>query len=104
MQEASGFWANFSAKFAWMAWTWPTAIFFALIGLALITLTLLAVYRPETPRKGILGFPTTRGDRFFVSLLGAAFIHIFWIRFGGGALWYPLGLSVLFGIAMFRLA
>lgn len=104
MDGSSSFWDDLSAKFIWMAWTWPTALFFALIALALVILTLLAVYRPETPRKGILGFPTTRGDRFFVSLLGAAFIHIFWVRFGGGALWCPLGLSALFGMAMFRFA
>lgn len=89
---------------AWMAWTPQTAIFFAFIALSLITLTLLAIYRPETPRRGILGFPTTRGDRFFVSLLGSAFIFILWMRFGGGALWYPLGVSFLFAIAMFRFA
>lgn len=91
-------------SFAWMAWTPQTAIFFGFIGLSLVILTLLAIYRPEAPRKGILGFPTTRGDRFFVSLLGSAFIFILWMRFGGGALWYPLGISVLFAIAMFRFA
>ena len=69
---------------AWMAWTWETAIFFGFIALALVILTLLAIYRPETPRKGILRFPTTRGDRFFVSLLGSAFIFILWMRLGGG--------------------
>ncbi len=52
---------------AWMAWTWQTALFFCLVALALIILTLLAIYRPETPRVGILRFPTTRGDRFFVT-------------------------------------
>ena len=104
MNGPAGFWQEFGAKFAWMAWTWPTAIFFILVTLALAILTLLAVYRAETPRKGLLGFPTTRGDRFFVAMLGAACIHILWIRFGGGALWYPLGLSILFGIAMFRFA
>jgi predicted small integral membrane protein len=88
----------------WMAWTWETAVFFGCIATALIILTLLAIYRPETPRKGILGFPTTRGDRFFVTLLGAAFIFIFWMRLGGGALWYPLGVSVAYGTAMFRFA
>ncbi|MGA8316758.1 MAG: DUF2160 family membrane protein, partial [Bradyrhizobium sp.] len=41
--------------FAWMAWTPQTAIFFCFIALSLVILTLLAVYRPETPRKGILG-------------------------------------------------
>jgi predicted small integral membrane protein len=88
----------------WMAWTWETAGFFCAIALALTVLTLLAAYRPETPRRGILGFPTTRGDRFFVSLVGAAFIFVFWMRLGGGALWYPLAVSVAYGIAMFRFA
>ena len=92
------------SSFAWMAWTYQTAIFFGLIALALVILTLLAIYRPETPRKGILGFPTTRGDRFFVSLLGSAFILILWIRFGGGELWYALAICIPFAIAMFRLA
>ncbi len=84
-----------------MAWTWQTALFFGFIVLALIILTLLAVYRPETPRKGILGFPTTRGDRFFVTMIGSAFIFVFWMRFGGGALEYPLAASICYGIAMF---
>ncbi|MGA2551956.1 MAG: DUF2160 family membrane protein [Burkholderiaceae bacterium] len=91
-------------SFAWMAWTWQTAIFFVFIGLALLILTLLAIYRPETPRKGILGFETTRGDRFFVTMIGSAFIFIIWMRLGGGALWYPLGISVLYGIVMFKVA
>jgi predicted small integral membrane protein len=98
------FWSDISTKFVWMAWTWETAIFFGFIALALVILTLLAIYRPEVPRKGILGFPTTRGDRFFVTMLGAAYITILWIRFGGGELWYPLGISGLFGIAMFIFA
>jgi predicted small integral membrane protein len=87
-----------------MAWTWQTAIFFGFIFGAMFILTLLAVWRPETPRRGILGFETTRGDRFFVSMIGAAFIFIIWMRLGGGPLWYPLGIAVAFGIAMFRLA
>jgi predicted small integral membrane protein len=88
----------------WMAWTWETAGFFGFVAAALIALTLLAIYRPELPRRGVLGFPTTRGDRFFVTLLGSAFIFVFWMRFGGGALWYPLAGSVAYGIAMFRFA
>ena len=89
---------------AWMAWTWETALFFGLIAAALMILTVLAIYRPETPRRGILRFPTTRGDRFFVTLLGSAFIYIIWMRLGGGDLWYPLAISIAFGIAMFRFA
>ena len=92
------------SAFAWMAWTAQTAIFFAFIALSLVILTLLAIWRPETPRKGILGFPTTRGDRFFVSLLGSAFIFILWIRLGGGELWYALAICIPFAVAMFRFA
>ena len=76
----------------------------AFVALALVVLTLLAIYRPETPRVGILGFPTTRGDRFFVTMIGSAFIFIFWMRFGGGPLWYPLGDRCCSAIAMFRFA
>ncbi len=89
---------------AWMAWTWQTVGFFAAIASALVGLTLLAIYRPETPRRGILGFPTTRGDRFFVSLLGTAFLFILWMRFGGDVLWYPLAAALAFAAAMFRFA
>jgi predicted small integral membrane protein len=89
---------------AWMAWTPQTGVFFAVIALSLVVLTLLAIYRPEVPRKGILGFPTTRGDRFFVSLLGSAFIMILWIRLGGGELWYALAICIPFAVAMFRFA
>ena len=57
-------------------------MFFAAIAAALATLIVLAVLRPETPHRGILRFATTRGDRFFVSLLAAAFIFLGFIRFG----------------------
>jgi predicted small integral membrane protein len=90
--------------FDWMAWTWQTAVFFGFVMFMLVVLTLLAIYRPETPRVGILRFPTTRGDRFFVTMIGSAIIFVFWMRFGGGSLWYPLGASVLYGIAMFNFA
>ena len=89
----------------WMAWTWETACFFGAIALSLVVLTLLAAYRPEVPRVGLLRFPTTRGDRFFVSLIGTAFIFILWIRItGDGSLWYPVAAALLFGAAMFRFA
>ena len=90
--------------FAWMAWTWQTALFFALIACTLAVMTTLAVLRPEAPRRGILRFPTTRGDRLFVTLLGAAVIHILWIGFGGAAVWPAIVASVLFGAVMFRWA
>ncbi len=92
------------ADLSWMAWTWQTGLFFALLGLALAGMTALALLRPETPRVGILRFPTTRGDRLFVSLLGAAFIHILWLALGGDPPWLAAAASVLFGAAMFRWA
>lgn len=89
----------------WMAWTWQTAVFFALIAAVLVIMTLLAIYRPETPRRGILRFPTTRGDRLFVSLIGSAFIFILWIRISGGDnVYYPVVAAILYSVAMFRYA
>ena len=67
----------------WMAWTWPTAAFFAIIALLLVIFTVLAVKFPETPRVGILRTETTRGDRLFVTLLGSAFINLAWLGLVG---------------------
>jgi predicted small integral membrane protein len=64
---------------AWMAWTWPTAIFFVAIAGLLVTFSVLAIKFPETPRKGILQIETTRGDRLFITLLGSAFINLVWL-------------------------
>ena len=64
---------------AWMAWTLPTAIFFALLAATLATMTWLAVAYPEAERVGILRIPTTRGDRLFIALIMTAVIHLLWI-------------------------
>jgi predicted small integral membrane protein len=68
---------------AWMAWTLPTAIFFALLASTLAVMTWLAIAYPEAERVGILRIPTTRGDRLFVSLILTAVIHLLWIGFVG---------------------
>jgi len=68
---------------AWMAWTPATGAFFAGVGLVLATMIWLARTRPEVARVGILGIPTTRGDRLFLSLVLAAVIHLAWIGFVG---------------------
>jgi predicted small integral membrane protein len=88
-----------------MAWTSPTALFFGLLLAALLAMTALAVLRPETERVGVLGLPTTRGDRLFLTLLGAAFIHLGWLALAGDApLWGGSALSLIWGAALFRWA
>jgi predicted small integral membrane protein len=68
---------------AWMAWTLPTAIFFAALACTLAVMTWLAAAYPEAERVGALRIPTTRGDRLFLSLILTAIIHLLWIGFVG---------------------
>jgi predicted small integral membrane protein len=90
---------------SWMAWTWQTALFFALLFAALAAMAILAVLRPETEQVGILGLPTTRGDRLFLTLLAAAFIHLGWLALAGDApLWGASLVSLLLGAVLFRWA
>lgn len=63
----------------WMAWTRPSAIFFALIIGGLAVMLIWELISPTVERRGFLPMPTTRGDRFFISLLTAAFVHMAWI-------------------------
>ncbi|MGP9821485.1 DUF2160 domain-containing protein [Salinarimonas sp. NSM] len=86
----------------WMAWTWPTAIFFMVIAALLVTMTLIAALRPETPRVGILRIETTRGDRLFISLLGSAFISLAWLGTFGPPLWGALIACLIYAAAVFR--
>jgi predicted small integral membrane protein len=88
--------------FAWMAWTWQTAVFFAAIACLLGTMTLLAIFRPEIERVGVLGIATTRGDRLFVSLLGSAFIHLAWLGLIGPDLWWASAISLVYAFVVFR--
>jgi predicted small integral membrane protein len=62
----------------------------------------LALWRPETERVGILRIATSRGDRLFISLLGTAFIHLAWLGLVGPDLWPATGLSLLYAAAVFR--
>ena len=87
----------------WMAWTWQTAAFFIFIA---ICLTLMVIWEKKvpggTPRRGILGLDTTRGDRLFISLLSAAYIHLAWLGLVDLTLWIATIISVLFSIIVFR--
>ena len=65
--------------FAWMAWTLPVAIFFACIVLMLIGMTWWEIKSPTVMRKGFLPIATTRGDRLFIGLLGAAYLNLLFV-------------------------
>ena len=87
----------------WMAWTWPTVAFFSFIVLALAGMAVWEWRVPGgSPRRGVLGLDTTRGDRLFITLLGSAIIHLAWLAFFGEPLWGALGLSIAYGLAVFR--
>ena len=102
---------------AWMAWTLPTAIFFAALACTLAVTTYLAAVYPEAERVGVLRIPTTRGDRLFVSLVLAAVIHLVWIGLVGtdpiltlpigegveiSSLWLATLISLLSAVVIFR--
>jgi predicted small integral membrane protein len=102
---------------AWMAWTLPTAIFFALLAVTLVVMTWLAVAYPEAERVGILHIPTTRGDRLFISLIVTAVIHLLWIALVGtdpiatipigegieiSSLWLATVISFVSAVVIFR--
>jgi len=88
--------------FSWMAWTTPTIIFFSTILFFLITLTVWEIKIPGgAPRKGILRFETTRGDRLFISLLGSAYIHILWLAVTSFSIWGAFALAIVFAICVF---
>jgi predicted small integral membrane protein len=62
--------------FEWMAWTMPVAVFFTCIVLMLIGMTVWEIKSPTVLRKGLLPIATTRGDRLFIGLLGAAYLNL----------------------------
>jgi predicted small integral membrane protein len=88
---------------AWMAWTWQTATFFAVIGLLLAAMSVWEYARPGgAPRHGVLGLDTTRGDRLFISLLVAAYIHLGWLAVTAAPLWGATLVSIAVAGLVFR--
>jgi len=86
----------------WMAWTWPTALFFIGLFTAMGVITFIEIRYPGTSeRRGVLGLTTTRGDRLFLSLLGAAYIFLAWLFFFGMPVWGPLTISIAWGFFCF---
>ena len=62
--------------FEWMAWTLPVAVFFCSIALMLVGMTIWELKSPTVERRGFLPITTTRGDRLFIGLLGAAYVNL----------------------------
>lgn len=80
---------------AWMQWTLPTAIFFAVIAAILLVMTIFEVVSPCAERKGFLPIATTRGDRLFIGLLSSAYIHLLFLGLTELSLWIALAISVV---------
>jgi predicted small integral membrane protein len=86
----------------WMAWTIPTASFFSFIVLMLIGMTIWEIKSPTVQRKGFLPIATTRGDRLFVGLLGSAYIHLAWVGLTDLAIWFALGIAIVWMAVVMR--
>ena len=86
----------------WMAWTLPTALFFCAIGLGLVTMTVWELRSPTEMRRGFLPISTTRGDRFFIGLLSAAFIHLLWLGVVGDWLFVASTVAIVWGVVLMK--
>jgi predicted small integral membrane protein len=86
----------------WMYWTWPTAIFFITIFLLIGGMLVWELASPTVERRGFLRVPTTRGTRFFIGLLGTAYIHLAWIGLIDINLWLALVPSALWTFIVMR--
>jgi predicted small integral membrane protein len=78
-----------------MYWTLPTAIFFITIFAMIGGMLVWELVSPTIERRGFLKIPTTRGTRFFIGLLGTAYIHLAWIGATDLNLWLALLPSAL---------
>lgn len=94
-------WTEQMVPGGWMAWSAPVALFFWIIAAILTAFTLLAIRYPETPRVGILGIETTRGDRLFITLLGSAFINIAWLGLEVGPQPWALAACAVYAALVF---
>ncbi|MDD0974011.1 DUF2160 domain-containing protein [Pseudomonas fontis] len=86
----------------WMAWTLPTALFFAAIAVMLMGMTVLELRRPCAERRGFLPIVTTRGDRLFIGLLVSAYLHLVVIGLTDWNLWVASLLSLAWLLVVLR--
>lgn len=89
--------------FGWMAWTWQTALFWLMIASFILAMSIWErFHRGGNPRRGVLGLTTTRGDRLFISLLTAAYLHLLWLAFTEMSLWWASVISAGLAVFVFR--
>lgn len=86
----------------WMYWTKPTAIFFILIFFMITGMLVWELVSPTIERRGFLRIPTTRGTRFFLGLLGSAYIHLAWLGLTDLTLWMALPIAVAWTVIVMR--
>lgn len=86
----------------WMVWTTPTALFFAAIGLILVSMTIWQQLSPSIERRGFLPLSTTRGDRLFIGLLTSAYLHLAWVGITDFPVWVMTLISVAWLIVIIR--
>ena len=86
----------------WMAWTPVTAWFFITIGLMLTGMAIWEVVSPNVERRGLLPISTSRGDRFFIGLLGSGFISLAWMGFTQWSLWGVLPVCFIWIASIMR--
>ena len=86
----------------WMAWTLPTALFFIGIGCALIAMTLWQLRAPSSPRQGLLPMVTGAGDRFFITLLTSAFVHVGWLAVTDASVLFASGFCIFLAFVLMR--
>ena len=87
---------------AWMEWTLPTAIFFAVIAAMLVSMTIWQAVAPSPERRGFLPIATTPGDRLFIGLLVSAYINLAWVGLTNASPWFALAISIVWMIVAMR--
>ncbi len=88
---------------SWMAWTWPTAVFFIAIFLSIAAMGFWEYKVPGGgPRHGVFGLDTTRGDRLFISILGGCFIMLGWLGLASDSIWGGLLVGIVWMFFVFR--
>ncbi len=69
-----------------MQWNWAGALFFLFLVVAIAGLTYWDAKAVVNRRKGFLPMATTRGDRFFIGIMGSIGLGLLWLALVGNQL------------------